>query len=131
MDVADRLRQHLVIDGGLASLLEHLGADLIDELWSARLLLDDPDTICRAHRAYFEAGADVAIGASYQASFEGFARRGIDRGGSVALFRRSVELAREAAEGLARRAGHRSSPRRSGRTVPCSPTDPNTTDATA
>ena len=101
MDVADRFRQDLVIDGGLASLLEHLGADLTDELWSARLLLDDPDTIRRAHRAYFEAGADVAIGASYQASFEGFARRGIDREGSVALFRRSVEVAREAAEGLA------------------------------
>ncbi|HET6712667.1 MAG TPA: homocysteine S-methyltransferase [Actinomycetota bacterium] len=101
MDVANRFRQDLVIDGGLASLLERLGADLTDELWSARLLLDDPDTICRAHRAYFEAGADVAIGASYQASFEGFARRGIDHRGSVALLRRSVELAREAAEGLA------------------------------
>ena len=70
-------------------LLERLGADLTDELWSARLLLDDPDTICRAHRAYFEAGADVAIGASYQASFEGFARRGIDHRGSVALLRQA------------------------------------------
>ena len=101
MDVADRFRESLVIDGGLASQLERLGADLSDELWSARLLLDEPDLIRRAHRAYFEAGADVALGASYQASFDGFARRGIDHARSVALLRRSVELAREAAEGLA------------------------------
>ncbi len=101
MKVAERLREPLVIDGGLASLLEHLGADLSDELWSARLLLDEPDTIRRAHRSYFEAGADIAIGASYQASFEGFARRGIEPGRSEALLRRSVELAREAAEEFA------------------------------
>jgi homocysteine S-methyltransferase len=101
VDVAERFRAPLVIDGGLASQLERLGADLSDELWSARLLLDEPDLIRRAHRSYFEAGADVAIGASYQASFSGFERRGVDHAGSVALLRRSVELAREAAEASA------------------------------
>ena len=101
MNVADRFRGPLVIDGGLASQLELLGADLRDELWSARLLVDEPDLIRRAHRSYFEAGADVAIGASYQASFDGFSRRGIDQAGSVMLLRRSVELARDAAAGFA------------------------------
>ena len=99
MDVGERFREPLVLDGGLASELERAGADLSDELWSARLLLEDPDLIRRVHRAYVEAGADVAISASYQASFEGFARRGIDREGAARLMRQSVELAREAAEG--------------------------------
>ena len=102
MDVVERFRAPLVIDGGLATQLERLGADLSDELWSARLLLDEPDLIRQVHRSYFDAGADVAIGASYQASFEGFARRDLDRAGTVALLRRSVELAREAASATGR-----------------------------
>ncbi len=97
MDVVERFRTPMVIDGGLATQLERLGADLSDELWSARLLLDESDLIRQVHRSYFEAGADVAISASYQASFEGFARRGVDHAGTVALLRRSVEVAREAA----------------------------------
>jgi len=103
MDVAERFNEPLVIDGGLATQLERHGADLSDELWSARLLLEDPDLIRQVHRSYLDAGAEVAIGASYQASFEGFARRGIDHDGSVTLLRRSVELARGAAEGSASR----------------------------
>jgi homocysteine S-methyltransferase len=58
----------LVLDGGLATTLEEAGADLSDELWSARLLLDDPSAIVEVHRAFLDAGADVIITASYQAS---------------------------------------------------------------
>ncbi|NYV77295.1 homocysteine S-methyltransferase family protein, partial [Streptomyces sp. UH6] len=67
----------LVLDGGLSNQLEATGHDLGDELWSARLLAERPEAVTEAHLAYFEAGADVAITASYQATFEGFARRGI------------------------------------------------------
>ncbi|MEV0384450.1 homocysteine S-methyltransferase [Nonomuraea sp. NPDC050643] len=86
----------LVLDGGLATLLERLGADLRDELWSARLLLEEPGLIRRAHADYFAAGADVATTASYQATFPGFARRGLDRARAERLIRLSVELAGQA-----------------------------------
>lgn len=88
-----------VLDGGLASELERRGADLSDPLWSARLLRDDPDLIRAVHADYVRAGADVLISASYQASLEGFARRGLGRREAMGLMRRSVELAREAAPG--------------------------------
>jgi homocysteine S-methyltransferase len=93
------IEQHgtVVLDGGLATELERRGADLRDPLWSAKVLVEDPDAIRSVHAAYFEAGADVAISASYQATFEGLAGRGIDRDQAAALMRRSVELAREAA----------------------------------
>ncbi|GAA0653957.1 homocysteine S-methyltransferase [Kitasatospora atroaurantiaca] len=87
----------LVLDGGLSNQLADAGHDLSDELWSARLLADDPAAITRAHLGYFEAGAEVAITSSYQASFEGFARRGVGRAEAARLLGRSVELAREAA----------------------------------
>lgn len=85
-----------VLDGGLATELEAQGADLSDELWSARVLAEEPERIMAAHAAFVAAGADIAITGSYQASFEGFARAGIDRAGAAALLRRSVALAREA-----------------------------------
>ena len=85
-----------VLDGGLATELERRGNDLSDSLWSARLLIEAPDEIVAAHLAYFQAGARVATTASYQASFEGFAARGVDRAGAIELMRRSVELAAEA-----------------------------------
>lgn len=86
----------LVLDGGLATQLERLGADLRDELWSARLLMEEPELIRRVHAAYFAAGADVATTASYQATLPGFARRGLDRARSEELIRLSVELAAQA-----------------------------------
>ncbi|MGZ8527543.1 MAG: homocysteine S-methyltransferase [Candidatus Limnocylindrales bacterium] len=85
-----------ILDGGLATELERRGNDLSDPLWSARLLIEAPDEIVATHLAYFRAGARLATSASYQASFEAFAARGIDRAGAIELLRRSVELAGEA-----------------------------------
>ena len=97
MDVRKRFDGTVVLDGGLATELERAGMDLRDDLWSARALLENPEEILRVHRSYFEAGADVAISASYQASFEGFAARGISRSEGVRLLQLSVSLARDAA----------------------------------
>lgn len=87
----------LVLDGGMSNQLGSAGHDLSDELWSARLLVEQPEAIVDAHLAYYEAGADVAITSSYQATFEGFAKRGIGRERAAELLALSVELAREAA----------------------------------
>lgn len=87
----------LVLDGGMSNQLESAGHDLSDELWSARLLAERPEAITEAHLGYFLAGADVAITASYQATFESFARRGIDRERAAGLLALSVGLASEAA----------------------------------
>jgi homocysteine S-methyltransferase len=86
----------LAADGGLATELEARGNDLSDSLWSARLLMDAPGQIKDAHLAFYRAGALIATSASYQASFEGFARRGIGRREAAGLMRRSVDLARAA-----------------------------------
>jgi len=88
----------LILDGGLSTWLGAKGHDLTDELWSARLLFDDPGAIVDAHLDFIRAGADVITTASYQATEQGFAKRGIDRAGFRAALRRSVALAREAIE---------------------------------
>jgi homocysteine S-methyltransferase len=86
----------LISDGGLATELEARGLDLSDRLWSAKLLADAPQEIAAVHAAFFRAGAAIATTASYQASLEGFAARGIDRNEAAGLLRRSVELAKAA-----------------------------------
>jgi homocysteine S-methyltransferase len=86
----------LVADGGLATELEARGHDLSDALWSARMLLDAPDEITAVHAAFFRAGAMIATTASYQASFDAFAARGVGRDQTVRLLQRSVELAADA-----------------------------------
>ncbi len=93
----------LVADGGLATELEARGADLSDPLWSARLLIEAPQDIAAVHAAFFAAGAQIATTASYQANFEGFAARGIDRQAAAGLLRRSVDLARQAGGGAPER----------------------------
>jgi homocysteine S-methyltransferase len=96
-DVVLEARGVVVLDGGLGTEPDRRGLDLRDPLWSARALVESPGVVRDVHAAYFRAGADVAISASYQASFERFAERGIGRADGAALLRRSVELAREAA----------------------------------
>ncbi|MFD9564625.1 homocysteine S-methyltransferase [Streptomyces sp. NPDC059994] len=97
--LADALAERtVVLDGGLSNQLESQGCDLSDPLWSARLLADDPSRIEAAHEAYVRAGAQVLITSSYQATYEGFAHRGVPRREATALLARSVELARKAGE---------------------------------
>ncbi|BEU94409.1 homocysteine S-methyltransferase [Acidovorax sp. DW039] len=85
-----------VLDGALATELERRGADLKDPLWSAKLLIEQPDLIRQVHLDYFLAGADVATTSSYQATFEAFGKRGYSAEESADLMRRSVTLACEA-----------------------------------
>jgi homocysteine S-methyltransferase len=86
----------LIADGGLATELEARGHDLSDALWSAQLLVEAPQEIAAVHAAFFRAGAMIATTASYQASFDAFAARGIGRDDTIRLLRRSVELAKNA-----------------------------------
>ena len=86
----------LIIDGGLATQLEAQGCDLNNPLWSASLLLEQPDEIIAASRAFLDAGAECIATASYQASREGFGARGLTAKQADDLMESSVALARQA-----------------------------------
>ncbi len=88
----------VVLDGAMATELEARGCNLADSLWSAKVLMENPELIRDVHLDYFRAGAQVAITASYQATPDGFAARGLDEAQSRALIGKSVELARKARE---------------------------------
>jgi homocysteine S-methyltransferase len=90
----------VVLDGGMSNALEDQGHDVAGGLWTARLLRDAPAAIAAVHRLYFEAGAQVATTASYQASVSGFVAAGLDLAEAERLVVRSVTLAREVRDSI-------------------------------
>lgn len=89
-------KKHIIVDGALASELQRRGCDLNDSLWSAKVLIEQPELIRQVHYDYFSAGADCTITASYQATPLGFAKKGITLDQSIKLIKTSVELAKQA-----------------------------------
>lgn len=88
----------LLLDGAMATELEARGCNLADSLWSAKVLVENPELIREVHLDYYRAGAQCAITASYQVTPAGFAARDLDEAQSKALIGKSVELARKARE---------------------------------
>ena len=90
----------IILDGGLATHLETRGNSVASALWSAELLQKRPDEVRAAHRDFFAAGAQVATTCSYQVTYEGFARIGLDRHEVNEILQLSVQLAQLAREDM-------------------------------
>ncbi|WP_175637900.1 homocysteine S-methyltransferase [Metabacillus schmidteae] len=86
----------MIIDGAMATELENHGCNLNDRLWSAKILMENPDLIKQVHTDYFKAGADCAITASYQATIEGYREKGLNEEEAVDLIKKSVVIATKA-----------------------------------
>jgi homocysteine S-methyltransferase len=85
-----------VLDGGLASELEYLGANINGPLWSAHVLEEEPDKILAVHRAYLAAGAQCIETASYQVSRMGYVEFGLSVQRADAALVKALSLARQA-----------------------------------
>ena len=96
--LAEAKERPIVLDGGLGTLLEQRGHDVTGELWSARILVEEPGAIVAAHAEFYDAGSELAISGSYQTSYEGLAAAGIERDEATRIMQESVRLARRAAE---------------------------------
>ncbi|MFZ9037668.1 MAG: homocysteine S-methyltransferase [Gammaproteobacteria bacterium] len=90
--VIDRGRP-LLLDGGLGSELDRRGFDISSPLWSAEVILQQPDALSALHRDYLDAGAQCITTASYQASVDGLRARGMSLSEIESCFQLSVELA--------------------------------------
>ncbi|MEO0023688.1 MAG: hypothetical protein RL196_129 [Actinomycetota bacterium] len=88
-----------LIDGGLSTELENLGAVFDGPLWTAHALLKEPALIIEAHRNFVAAGAKVIITSSYQISRSGFEAAGLEPSAADDALRAAVLAAREAVKG--------------------------------
>lgn len=88
--------QLLITDGAAGTHLESMGCDLNDDLWTAKILKDNPELIKRLHCDYFQAGADFGVTVSYQATIEGYTKKGLTKAEAVDLIKTSATLLLEA-----------------------------------
>ena len=85
----------VIIDGGLGSwLVDEYKCSTANKLWSSLIMKEKQETVYKAHKDFCDAGAQVIITNTYQASIQGF-------DGDVKEFekyiRNSVEIAKKAA----------------------------------
>lgn len=85
----------LIIDGAFGTELERKGYDINDALWSAKFLMQKPEAIAEVHLDYLKAGSDCITTASYQASFDGFMKRGMSETEAKALIQSSITIAQK------------------------------------
>lgn len=82
----------IILDGAMATELEGKGLNLNDELWSAKVLAEQPQAIKEVHYDYYKNGADAGSTASYQASIAGFIKKGYSEKEAKDLMAYSMEL---------------------------------------
>lgn len=69
-----------LLDGAFATELDRRGVSTYGPLWSARAIFGAPEAVVAVHRSYLEAGADILLTGTYQASALGFLKLGFGPG---------------------------------------------------
>ena len=86
----------LVLDGAFGTELERHGCNIHDELWSSKMLIENPEIIKKVHISYLAAGADIIESSGYQATVAGFKAHGYGTEEALNLVNLSVRLAVQA-----------------------------------
>ncbi|MCK5341888.1 MAG: homocysteine S-methyltransferase family protein, partial [Candidatus Heimdallarchaeota archaeon] len=100
----------VMLDGGLATELEKRGHNLNNKLWSARMLINNPQEIHKVHLSYLEAGADCITAATYQASIPGFMSEGVSKKKAKSLIKKAIEIANGAKDQYLNNINHMNPP---------------------
>jgi S-methylmethionine-dependent homocysteine/selenocysteine methylase len=89
---------HVVImDGGMGRLLESMGAPFRLPEWSALAVIEAPEYVEMAHRAYVEAGAEIIITNTYSLVPNDIGRERFEKEGRE-LISRAAQIARKVAK---------------------------------
>lgn len=96
--IAEILKKYpfIVLDGAFSTELEKQGFAINDELWSAIALYKNPELVEAVHLSYYEAGADIVTSASYQATVDGFEKKGFSKEEAASLIQSSIALVQDA-----------------------------------
>jgi S-methylmethionine-dependent homocysteine/selenocysteine methylase len=89
----------LLLDGATGTELGRRGADISLPLWSARAMLDAPDTLAQVHRDYLQAGADIITANTFRTHRRSLAKVGMAER-CVELTQRAVQIAIAARDDL-------------------------------
>jgi len=85
------LRQPLLLDGAMGSLLQTASSGLPNNLWSSAVNLTNPDLVISLHKKYIEAGADIITSNTFRTNPNAFKYSGIEISNRE-LVSRSIDL---------------------------------------
>ncbi len=95
-DIRKRLRSSLLLlDGATGTELDRRGVDISLPLWSARAILEAPETLLQIHVDYLRAGADIITANTFRTHRRNLKQAGLGERAQQ-LTRRAVEIARHA-----------------------------------
>ena len=86
--------QPIILDGGIGTELERLGAPMDHEAWCAVALETHPQLVRDVHRSYIDAGADIITVNTYAATRHALTNGGIEEN-FTSWNKLAVQLARE------------------------------------
>lgn len=92
----------VLLDGPTGTELQRKGFDTRLPLWSARALLDAPETVQEIHEEYIGAGANVITTNSFRTNRRVAERAGLPDGSAEELTRLSVQIAQRARQASGR-----------------------------
>ena len=84
----------IILDGGIGTELERLGAPMDHEAWCAVALESHPELVRDVHRSYIDAGADIITVNTYAATRHALTNGGIEEN-FTSWNKLAVQLARE------------------------------------
>ena len=84
----------IILDGGIGTELERLGAPMDHEAWCAVALESHPQLVRDVHRSYIEAGADIITVNTYAATRHALTNGGMEKN-FTSWNKLAVQLARE------------------------------------
>ena len=99
----------VVIDGGFATQLAvYVGQNIDgDPLWSAKFNATEPEAVVQSHLDFLEAGAEIILTNTYQASVEGYTEYlNLNREESIEIIKSTVKLAHIARDKFLENAGN-------------------------
>lgn len=86
----------IVLDGGLATTLEQAGCNLNSTLWSSEVLRHQPEEIYKAHQSFVDAGADIILTSTYQASAATFLDIGLTTEDIDRIYATAIDMIKRA-----------------------------------
>lgn len=74
----DSLKQPLLLDGAMGSLLQYNSKEIPNNLWSSAFNLTNPDLVISLHKKYIEAGADIITSNTFRTNPNAYKYSGIE-----------------------------------------------------
>ncbi len=86
----------LLLDGATGTELDKRGVDISLPLWSARALMDAPDTLLSIHCDYLSAGAGAITANTFRTNQRALSKAGLDDDAAERLTKQAVKIAQKA-----------------------------------